>query len=71
MKFFTSESKKSDIILMAGLAVFAALVYFPSVADYLFPGESARLAIVWRALPIPRRKRTPRHCLARPGCRGL
>ena len=52
MKFFTSESKKSDIILMAGLAVFAALVYFPSVADYLFPGESARLAIVWRALDV-------------------
>ena len=52
MKFFKSASVKTDMVLVSGLAVFSALLYVPFAADYLFPGESARLAVVWRGLDM-------------------
>ncbi len=52
MKFFSRAGVKADIVLMAALAVFSALLYFPFVADYAFPGESAQLAVVWRGLDV-------------------
>ena len=36
---------------MAGaFGVMAAIVYFASMADYAFPGESARLMVYWRGI---------------------
>ncbi len=36
-----------DWMIAAGLAVVAGVLYFASLADYLYPGESARLAVQW------------------------
>ncbi len=40
----------ADWAIAGALAVSAAVLYFASMANYVFPGESARLAAVWSGL---------------------
>ena len=41
-----------DWAVGAALAALAALVYFLSMATYVYPGESAHLQVVWRGLDV-------------------
>ena len=48
-----ADNKKAriwDWTVGAALAALAALVYFLSMANYAYPGESAHLQVVWRGL---------------------
>ena len=48
-----ADNKKAlvwDWTVGAALAALAALVYFLSMAHYAYPGESARLQVLWRGL---------------------
>ena len=44
--------KKTHLIAGA-LGIVAAVLYFASMADYAFPGESARLMACWRGIEAP------------------
>ena len=41
---------KKNWIVAGAFGVLAAIVYFASMADYAFPGESARLLVLWNGL---------------------
>lgn len=43
---------KKNWFLAGSLGLAAALVYFASLADYAFPGESAQLMAYWRGLDV-------------------
>jgi tetratricopeptide (TPR) repeat protein len=42
--------KKIDWLIAAALAALAALLYFPTMASFAYPGESAHLQVLWRGL---------------------
>ena len=42
--------KKLDWLIAAAAAALAALLYFPSMAKFAYPGESAHLQVLWRGL---------------------
>ncbi|MBR2839643.1 MAG: tetratricopeptide repeat protein [Kiritimatiellae bacterium] len=44
--------KKTHLVAGA-LGIVAAVLYFASMADYAFPGESARLMACWRGIDVP------------------
>ena len=41
---------KKNWLLAGAFGFLAAIVYFASMADYAFPGESARLMVIWKGL---------------------
>ena len=41
---------KKTWLLAGAFGFLAAIVYFASMADYAFPGESARLMVIWKGL---------------------
>lgn len=43
---------KKNILICLTLGLLSAIVYFPSMADYAFPGVSAQLMAAWRGLDI-------------------
>lgn len=45
-----SFSSLLDIVLGAGLALTALVLYYATMAGYVFPGESAHLLSIWRGL---------------------
>jgi tetratricopeptide (TPR) repeat protein len=45
-----SEAKGIDWLIAGALGALAAVVYFISMADYAFPGESAHLMALWSGL---------------------
>lgn len=47
-----AASRLLDIVAAAGLGAFALVLYFASMANYAFPGESAHLMALWRGLDI-------------------
>lgn len=49
-RFRQNPSPLKDAIAIAAVAAVAALVFFPLTASSLFPGESARLAVLWSGL---------------------
>ncbi len=48
--FNKAGSRRRDWIIALGLGAFALAVYFASMATYAFPGEGARLMVLWRGL---------------------
>ena len=46
----TKPFERADWIAAGIFALLSAAVYFLSVADYVYPGESARLAVLWSGL---------------------
>lgn len=42
--------KKADWLVAAVLGALAALLYFTTMAGFAYPGESARLTVLWRGL---------------------
>lgn len=51
-KFKKVVGRSTDWIIAAGLGVLAAILYFASMANYVFPGEAARLQVLWSKLDI-------------------
>ena len=49
-KFKAVGSRKLDWMIAGVLAVISACLYCLSLADYAFPGEGARLMVLWRGL---------------------
>ena len=45
--------KRQNLLAALALAAVSAVIYFASLADYAFPGESARLMVFWRGLDVP------------------
>ena len=41
---------KKNWLLAGAFGFLAAIIYFASMADYAFPGESARLMVIWKGL---------------------
>ena len=44
---------KKNYLIAGTLGLVAAILYFASMADYAFPGESARLMVYWRGIDAP------------------
>lgn len=44
--------RKIDLAIAAVLAALAALLFYPSLASYAYPGESAHLLAVWSGLDV-------------------
>lgn len=54
-----AASRLLDVVIAAGLGVVALVLYFVSMANYAFPGESAHLLAVWRGLDIANETQYP------------
>lgn len=51
-QFKAPAKRKVDIVLSLALGAIASVVFFSTLAQYAFPGESARLMAVWRGLDV-------------------
>ena len=44
---------KKNYLVAVSLGILAAILYLASMADYAFPGESAKLMVCWRGIDVP------------------
>ena len=44
---------KKNYLMAGALGVVSAIIYFASMAEYAFPGESANLMVYWRGIDTP------------------